>query len=175
MADFKLPDQWFNIAPGKDARALINDYRSGKKPDEAVAAQSLQNLQEAIDALRKNIGETAAYFAYLIQQGAIGPPPTPTVTVQTTVRDQTLTAATTAITQARASAAGYWLVLFLIQDATGGRQITWDTMFKGDPPVDIAPILLTYSQFVFVSRVDPADAGNINWFYVPLLSTGNTP
>lgn len=173
MASFKLPDQFFNIAPGKDARALINDYRSGKKPEDSVAAQSLQNLQEAIDALRKNMGETMAYFAYLIQQGAIGP--APATTVQTTVRDQTLTAATTAITQARADAAGYWLVLFLIQDATGGRQITWDTMFKGDPPVDIAPVASTYSEFVFVSRVDPADGGAINWFYVPLLLTGITP
>lgn len=174
MASFKLPDQFFNIAPGKDARALINDYRSGKKPDDAVAAQSLQNLQEAIDALRRNMGETMAYFAYLIQQGAIGPAPTPATGPTITCTDITLSAASTLITATSATAAGDLLFLFLIQDATGGRLITWDTNLKW-APVDIAPIASTVTMVPFVSRVDPADSSAINWFYVPLLSTGNIP
>jgi len=172
---FKTAEQVIAVAASKDARALINTYRSEEKPTNAVAAQSLQNLQETIDGLRINLLQVVSYLNYLITAGAIAiPAAIPAAGMQTTVRDQTLTAATTAITQARADAAGYWLVLNLIQDGTGGREITWDTMLKW-APVDIAPVASTVTQVVFVSREDPADAGNVNWFYVPLIQTGITP
>ena len=39
---FKTADQVVQVAASKDARALINTYRSEEKPTNAVAAQSLQ-------------------------------------------------------------------------------------------------------------------------------------
>lgn len=175
MATIKTAAQSIEIAPGKDARALIQNYRSRSGQDNATAAQSLQNLQEAIDALRRSQLQTQQYLDYLIQAGAINPtPPTPPTIPIITTTDWTLTSATTLITASAPAAAGDLLFLFLIQDATGGRQITWDTNLKW-ATVNLAPIPDTVSCFSFVARVDPADGGALNWFCFSLPSLGNTP
>jgi len=106
------------------------------------------------------------------EKGGISP--TPSATTWVISQNTTLSAATTVISQASATVENQILFIFLTQDATGGRQITWDTNLKW-APVDIAPIASSVSLFQFVSRVDPADSGAINWFYVPLVLTGHTP
>ncbi len=75
MATIKTASQAIQIATGRDARALIQNYRASSKPQDAIAAQSLQNLQEAIDALRLNMLQVQGYLDYLIASGAINPIP----------------------------------------------------------------------------------------------------
>lgn len=96
----------------------------------------------------------------------------PSVTVpQTTVIEEfTLSAATTAILPTISPSSGVLLFIFLIQDATGGRQITWDSLVKW-ATVEIVTAANTVSLFQFLGRLDPVDSV-IRWFCTGLPMTG---
>lgn len=68
---------------------------------------------------------------------------------------------------------GAQLAVFIIQDATGGRQITWGSNVKW-ATVEIDTTALTVSLFRFLGRVDPTD-GVTRWFCDSLVMTGQTP
>lgn len=59
---------------------------------------------------------------------------------------------TTAIGAPGGGVLGSRLTLFLVQDATGGRLVTWDSVYKGIGLFEIDTTPLTYSVFEFVLR-----------------------
>lgn len=66
-----------------------------------------------------------------------------------------LTAATTEIASPVASPnAKDQLSVIVIQDATGGRQITWDASFSAATTVEIATVPNKESRFHFIARAD---------------------
>jgi hypothetical protein len=67
-------------------------------------------------------------------------------------QEHTLAAATTQIDAATSPAANTLLLVEIIQDATGGRQITWNTAaghFAPGTPVNISPVPSTRSSYLF--------------------------
>jgi len=83
----------------------------------------------------------------------VTPPPTGGGTGTSGVIAMTLTASSTMITAAAPAGDGEMLFVMLTQDATGGRHITWDTMFDLATPtgVDDRPFLRTVFNFVGVT------------------------
>lgn len=117
---------------------------------------ALDQVQQAVSADRE-ITITAADLAPLL-------PPT------TTVLNVALTAASTTITVADPTDEGEQLVVFLDQDATGGRLIVWDTNFRFTTD-QIDTTASTCSVFSFVGRTDPA-IGTPQWFMTCTPITG---
>jgi hypothetical protein len=71
------------------------------------------------------------------------------------VSDYTLITSTTNITSPIASPiSGETLTVFVTQDATGGRQITWSTAFKLAPVLPDNLLPLSVAVFRFVARSD---------------------
>lgn len=66
----------------------------------------------------------------------------------------TLTAPTTAITPSTAATDGALLILRITTDATGGRQITWDTTFKGVTPNDHDSRANAIDSYLFYGHTD---------------------
>ena len=102
---------------------------------------NLQSLTQAVDAI--NTGTTS--------------------TGTTSIITQTLTADAVITTSLVASAAAL-LIVILTQDATGGRTITFDTMFSNCSN-QIATDPNTVSTFLFVGN-------GIQWVQVGLMGTG---
>lgn len=91
-----------------------------------------------------------------------------------TVCDFTLTANLNlnSANTAQPSSAGLWLVVFLRQDPTGGRTVTWSAPpFRGAPG-SLTTTASTWSVCVFVSQVDPV-GGVMKWWLVT-SETGKT-
>jgi hypothetical protein len=76
--------------------------------------------------------------------------------------EQTLTASTTNITTAVSPRAGDLMTVRLTQDATGGRAITWASMFKL-ASTDIAGPATKVTVFQFVAGSD------LNWYCTGVL------
>lgn len=83
--------------------------------------------------------------------------------------EYTLTAGTTNIASPSAPTSGQALTVFLTQDATGGRQITWAAAYKM-AGVDIDTTPSTVSVFSFVGR-----SSGTNWWLAAAPATGITP
>ena len=84
------------------------------------------------------------------------------------VTEYTLTDPTTLITTAILPASGDQMTVVITQDATGGRQITWDTMFKM-ATVEIDTTADTISIFSFIGLSDT------NWYCTGIPMTGGVP
>ncbi len=86
----------------------------------------------------------------------------------------TLSAPATVITPITVATVGAILFVFLTQDATGGRQITWATTVKW-ATINIDVTALTVSMFQFIGDTDPVDSV-VRWFAVGMAPmTGQTP
>lgn len=83
---------------------------------------------------------------------------------QQVTAEHTLTASTTAIPCIPSPSSGLRLVVFINQDATGGREITWASCFK-NAPVDIDGTASTQSVVGFVYK------GGY-WYFDGSFSTG---
>lgn len=70
------------------------------------------------------------------------------------VEEHTLAAASTAITTSTTAAAGIRLTKVIIQDATGGRAITWDTAKFVSPTVTLSTAANAVNIFDFIGRSD---------------------
>lgn len=78
-------------------------------------------------------------------------------TALATIQSVTLTVATTAISATVPATAGALLLVFIAQDATGSRAITWSTAagnFKSGTPVNISPVASTTSVYIFAGQAD---------------------
>lgn len=69
-------------------------------------------------------------------------------------QENTLTTGTTNITSPTTPAAGDLFVLVLVQDATGGRQVTFSSDFSSLVSVDISPYPDKRTLFLLVGRGD---------------------
>lgn len=98
---------------------------------------------------------------------------TPGAIPSTPEEEFTLTMATTVITPATPPSENVPLVVFITQDATGGRQITWGANVK-NAEINIRTTALTYSLFQFIGRVDPSDSV-VKWFAEDIPLTGQLP
>ena len=124
----------------------------------------LQELQQGLLALENLLRNpqqttiTAAQIQSLLPSG------------NTQILEVPLTTSTTNISQASATTEGVALIVFIYQDATGGRQITWDPNFRYTT-VNIVTTAHTTSVFNYISRQDPT-AGTIQWYLTALPITG---
>ena len=114
----------FSNNPTGDVRPLVQSIRSAGRGDDA---QAIESLQEQADALRAALATgttvTTLTEADIIAAGYR----------KTTVLSLTLTS-NTAVTAAAPTTEGEWLTASLLQDGTGGWNITsWGAMFRGGP------------------------------------------
>lgn len=132
--------------------------KSTGDPSDLATAKALDALQQALSGLNN------AIFSGELTTSAL-----PTTT-SSGVLEIALTTATTLVTGAYPTSVGDRLVVVLTQDATGGRQITWDAMFM-NATVNIDTTLSTVSFFDFVGRITPSDSV-LRWYTTapPMLS-----
>jgi hypothetical protein len=133
-------------------------------PQDQLGVQTLgRNVGLALDQVSQAISQPQTVVLTQSEIQSFIPATVKIVEVQ-------LTTATTNIVVPSVSAEGVFLVVFVIQDATGGRLITWDTNFRYTT-TNIDTTASKTSVFQFVSRIDPA-VGAFQWFMINTPLTG---
>lgn len=110
--------------------------------------RQIKNAAPSVDqfdyVIRKELDALQTQVNVLGSSGVSG-------SVNVTARSQTLSAASTTITQSAPAADGLLLFIQLVQDGTGGRQITWGGTFSSNTPNQIDTTASTNALFQFVS------------------------
>lgn len=144
-------------------RPVVSRLVSNRTPFSNDMAMALQLIQEALDSLRSRLDEVIALLGV--------EPSAPAVATPTSyVADVPLTLATTEITwEGVVPNRGDHLVLFVSQDAAGGRQITWNSAKYAYATTQIGTTPNCVNAFRFVAKSDG------KWYMTGLPLLEQTP
>lgn len=133
------------------ARVPVGQVRVAGFPDSQVFVSSFNANVDSLESVRRGQSGTG---------GASG----------AATQHITLTLATTAIVPSIVARVGALLWIRITQDATGGRQITWDSSVKW-ATIDISTLPNLVTAFLLIGDTDPVDSV-VRWFCagLPMLA-----
>jgi len=156
-----------------DLGVLANQIRGLRNRDSDLTAEALEEAQAQLDASTRALAGLNVYsvedvdaLLAIINASIAALAVLVAALPKSSVLTVTLTAPTTAIsTGLPTPKEGDILTVFVVQDGTGGRQITWSAEFVSTTTVDISTTPGAQNKFIFVARQ------NLLWsnVAVPLL------